>query len=384
MSSPLVSVVIDNFNYERFLSDAIDSALAQNHAPVEVVCVDDGSTDASRAIIERYGSSVVPVLKANGGQASAFNAGLAASQGEIVIFLDADDVLLPAAAKRAADVLSGSSAVKAHWPLRTIGVDGAPLGGTTPNGSLSDGDLRDSVIRKGPMAQTFPPTSGNAWRRNFLDRVGPIPEDEFEDIADSYLAALAPLAGSIARIDEPLTCYRIHGENREGGRSAYERTVIWRRAYERQCDAIARYLAAEGIQVKRDAWTCGDERYRAMQWLEQGTAAICRLVQPGERFILLDDDQWDHHSGSSEVASERYAVPFPEYEGGHGGHPADSQVAIAELERLRADGVRLLFVAWSAYWWLDHYSDFARHIRERYVRILDAEYMQVFDLAATA
>src|SRR4029077_3087176 len=84
--------------YGRFLGRAIDSALGQAYPWTEVVVVDDGSTDESRAVIAGYGDRVVPVLKGNGGQASAFNAGLAASRGRVVIFLDSDDWLTRTAA----------------------------------------------------------------------------------------------------------------------------------------------------------------------------------------------------------------------------------------------------------------------------------------------
>src|SRR5215213_900396 len=94
-TEPLVSVIIDNYNYGRFLREAIDSALGQTYPRVEVIVVDDGSTDDSRAVIAAYGDRVVPVLKENGGQASAFNAGFAASRGELICFLDADDTFMP-------------------------------------------------------------------------------------------------------------------------------------------------------------------------------------------------------------------------------------------------------------------------------------------------
>ncbi len=74
-SKPLVSILINNYNYGRFLSKAIDSALNQEYQNIEVIVVDDGSTDDSRKIIESYGERIKPVLKENGGQASAFNAG---------------------------------------------------------------------------------------------------------------------------------------------------------------------------------------------------------------------------------------------------------------------------------------------------------------------
>ena len=79
---PLVTVLINNYNYGRFLREAIDSALNQTYGNVEVVVVDDGSTDESRDIIDGYAGRIVSVLKKNGGQGSAFNAGIAASRGE--------------------------------------------------------------------------------------------------------------------------------------------------------------------------------------------------------------------------------------------------------------------------------------------------------------
>src|SRR5437870_10165188 len=98
---PLVSIIINNYNYGRFLREAIDSALAQTAPNVEVIVVDDGSTDNSAAIIAGYGNRVVPMFKTNGGQTSALNAGFARSTGDVVLFLDADDVLLPTAVEKA-------------------------------------------------------------------------------------------------------------------------------------------------------------------------------------------------------------------------------------------------------------------------------------------
>jgi glycosyltransferase involved in cell wall biosynthesis len=102
----LVSIVIDNYNYDRFVCAAIDSALSQSYQPVEVIVVDDGSTDQSRDLINRFGDQISTILQDNGGQASALNAGFARSQGEIVIFLDADDILLPHAVQTAVDAFT--------------------------------------------------------------------------------------------------------------------------------------------------------------------------------------------------------------------------------------------------------------------------------------
>src|SRR5690349_9032182 len=99
-SQPLVSIVVNNYNYGRFLNECIDSALNQRYAAVEVVVVDDGSTDESCEVIRSYGARINVVFKNNGGQGSAVNAGFAASTGSIVLFLDADDALAPDAVDR--------------------------------------------------------------------------------------------------------------------------------------------------------------------------------------------------------------------------------------------------------------------------------------------
>src|SRR5262249_29495742 len=95
MERPLASVIINNYNYGRFLKASIDSALAQRYPCTDVIVVDDGSTDYSRRIIASYGDKIVSLLKSNQGQASAFNVGFGVSRGEVVCFLDADDSLLP-------------------------------------------------------------------------------------------------------------------------------------------------------------------------------------------------------------------------------------------------------------------------------------------------
>jgi cellulose synthase/poly-beta-1,6-N-acetylglucosamine synthase-like glycosyltransferase len=95
---PLVSIIVDSYNYERYVGEAIDSALNQDYPNIEVVVVDDGSTDRSRDVIRGYDDRIVAVLKPNGGQGSAYKAGFEASHGGFVIFLDADDRIYPHAA----------------------------------------------------------------------------------------------------------------------------------------------------------------------------------------------------------------------------------------------------------------------------------------------
>ncbi|HEX3110532.1 MAG TPA: glycosyltransferase family A protein, partial [Thermoanaerobaculia bacterium] len=90
-----VSVVIPSYNYARYLGEAIDSALGQTLPPLEVIVVDDGSTDDTPAVLAAYGDRIRVLRQKNAGVAVARNSGIAAARGECVAFLDADDVWLP-------------------------------------------------------------------------------------------------------------------------------------------------------------------------------------------------------------------------------------------------------------------------------------------------
>jgi len=205
----LVSVVIVNYNYGRFLRDAIDSALNQTYDAMEVIVVDDGSTDDSREIIASYGSQVIPVFKENGGQASAFNSGFARCRGDIICFLDADDVWLPGRVEMvAAKAQEKAEAVLIHHAYQRVDTKLRPFGKTLPL-SFLEGDVREKVLRSGGC-WPFPPPAALAFRRSCLSSLMPIPEALFRSRAESCLAYCAPLLGPVTAIDKPLCLYRRH------------------------------------------------------------------------------------------------------------------------------------------------------------------------------
>lgn len=91
MSGSLVSVIIPTYNRAETVRRSIDSALAQSYQPIEVIVVDDGSTDATREVLEAYGERIRPIYQPNGGPSVARNTGAAGAQGEFIAFLDSDD-----------------------------------------------------------------------------------------------------------------------------------------------------------------------------------------------------------------------------------------------------------------------------------------------------
>lgn len=212
---PVISIAINNYNYGLYLRQAIDSALAQYYHNIEVIVVDDGSTDDSRAIIQEYGDKIISVLKPNGGQASAFNVGFAHSRGDIVIFLDADDVLLPTTTTL---VLSAfrewPRTAKVQYRMAIIDQYGRFTGTVKPPShlSLKSGNMiRDSLLF--PDDMTFMATSGNAFSSWVLHKIMPMPEHEFHILADLYVSHLSALYGRVTSIDEIGAYYRIHGSN---------------------------------------------------------------------------------------------------------------------------------------------------------------------------
>jgi len=209
---PPVSVIITNYNYGRYLRASIDSALAQIYPNVEVIAVDDGSTDGSREIIESYGARIVAILKANGGHGSALNAGFEASRGEIVMFLDADDELIPEAAAQVVEAWRPSVA-KAQFQLEMIDEQGNPIGARVPpfTGFIPNGDISDRIARFGEYPSS--PSSGNAYARAALERLMPLDPATWFAAAEKPLVFLTPFFGDVVSICAPLGRYRIHEDN---------------------------------------------------------------------------------------------------------------------------------------------------------------------------
>ncbi len=126
--SGLVSVVIPTYNRERLIGPAIESVLRQSYAHIEIIVVDDGSTDRTRQVVEAYGQPVRYVHQANGGAASARNRGLREARGEFIALLDSDDEWFPWKLEAQVRVLDRYPAVGMVWTdMTAVSEDGATL-----------------------------------------------------------------------------------------------------------------------------------------------------------------------------------------------------------------------------------------------------------------
>jgi glycosyltransferase involved in cell wall biosynthesis len=365
----LVSIIINNYNYGTYLKDAIESCLNQTYTNTEVIVVDDGSTDNSRQIISSYGDLIIPVLKQNGGQGSTFNSGFNISRGYVIIFLDADDMLRPTAVEHAVESFNDSNVIKVHWPVCVINISGEEIGQLLPKLSLPEGDLREIVFQLGPTNTISPPTSGNAWLRSFLSLILPVPEELYRAGADTYLYELAPFFGTLKKIEEPQSLYRLHGRNNYLSIPLEKRLERQLGFYENICSVLRDHfgtLEGDLINWKENSWW--HYQTKAMQ-------EIIDYTKPGDKIILVEDQPWE----SGNIA-DREIIPFLERDGKFWGLPLDDHHAIIELNRLRNTGANYIILTWPSFWWLDYYKDFTRYLRSKFRCVLENDRLVAFDL----
>jgi hypothetical protein len=287
-----------------------------------------------------------------------------------VCILDADDALLPTAVERAVAALADPAVAKAHWQLVEVDSDGSPTGALRPADRVGEGDLVQAIVQRGWEGYVWPPTSGNAWSRRFLEEVAPLPPRD-ADSADGYLCSLAPLFGRVARIEGPQGRYRVHGANRYASATFEARLARDVARAEHRRRAVVEYGGRRGLAIDPQRWRVTSWRSR----LESAAADLRRLVPAGSSLIVVDQEQ----CGLGRSTTWR-PVPFLERDGRYWGKPADDAQAIAELERMRTAGARWIAFLWPAFWWLDHYGEFRGHLEDHHQRRVQTNALVLYEL----
>jgi glycosyltransferase involved in cell wall biosynthesis len=211
MAKPLITVLIDTYNYGQFVREAIESVLAQDFPlqDVEILVVDDGSTDNTREVVAKYGGRVEYLYKENGGQASAFNYGVERARGELLALLDADDYWLPAKLHCVTEEFARNpDAGLVYHPFRELRMD---------TGEWRDGDFNavsgDVAANEGQiLLYTACQTSGLTFRTELVRKIFPLNEG-LRIQADGILAAMIIFLAPVVAVPAPLAVYRIHGSN---------------------------------------------------------------------------------------------------------------------------------------------------------------------------
>ena len=207
ISNPVVTVVIPCYNAARWIGAAVESALRQSYLNVEVIVVDDGSTDDSAEIITSKYPSVSLICTPNRGPSAARNQGLRAAHGDWIQFLDADDVLHPDKLRLSLDVYMPASDVEFVW---------APHASASESFCLDDisGCSRcDIRLSRNAFEATYAPSTA-MFRTSFVKQVGEWDERLKRWVDLEYHARIAAQQPVYTRLSEPLYFYRQHSGNR--------------------------------------------------------------------------------------------------------------------------------------------------------------------------
>lgn len=212
--SPLVTVLVDTYNHEHFIEKALDSVLEQDFdmSCVEIIVIDDGSTDETSARLARYSDRVHVVRKANGGQASAFNAGIPLARGEFIAFLDGDDWWRSEKLTKVVTLLQSRPDV-GFVGSAIMETDGCEKERLVAPSAREEFQLDSASGAALLMAhRCFMGTSRMAGRTALFRRLLPAPEELIVE-ADEHFFTLMPALAVAVILTEPLCFYRLHGGN---------------------------------------------------------------------------------------------------------------------------------------------------------------------------
>lgn len=219
---PLVSAIIPNYNYAQYVAEAVESALDQTYESLEVIVVDDGSKDGSLEVLEKFGDRIKVITKQNAGVSAARNTGVAASSGEYVAFLDADDAWLPEKIEKQLELFTTVTSVgMVHTGVVEVDESGARLRDDTNGmeGSVS-GELllfeRPVILGGG---------SGIVVSRKAFEEAGGF-DTRLSTSADWDFFYRIASRFSVGFVPDALLRYRIHGTNMHGNIAAMEHDML--------------------------------------------------------------------------------------------------------------------------------------------------------------
>ncbi len=221
----LVSIIINNYNYEKYVVEAIESAINQTYKNVEIIIVDDGSTDKSINILEEIAKTdnrIKLFCKSNGGQLSAFNYGYKKSSGQIISFLDSDDLYNDDYIENIVEVYSQ------RFDCDFLYCGFEEFGQINRNVIQAfDSRINDlgytAFLTYCSHAWIGERTSAISLRRCLANEIFPVPfEEDWRIRADDCVIWMASICGGRKfYLAEPLVKYRVHGENLHFGKKKH-------------------------------------------------------------------------------------------------------------------------------------------------------------------
>jgi GT2 family glycosyltransferase len=271
----LISFVIPAFNQDTYVSRAIDSALAQSHTPVEVIVVDDGSTDGTAQVLAEYKErpNVTIIRQANAGLPAARNRGLASSRGEFVCFLDADDYLAPTfAAKLRAPLIEDGTLGFAYCDVQRVDRFDAQVDDYSVSSARRkvNGDIFESLIIGG----YFTPNTVLV-RRSVLDTLGGFDLDLGGNADYDMWLRIIGVGHRAAYVGERLAFYRIHPDSMSTNADHMRETRV------KALDKAARRTPAHVATALASVQDLAVDLHAANGWLNSQWSQALRTMEAG-------------------------------------------------------------------------------------------------------
>jgi glycosyltransferase involved in cell wall biosynthesis len=268
-----LSVIIANYNYADFVGAAISSALAIEWPDKEVIVVDDASTDGSRRVIEGFSGKVAAHFRPKSHQLGAHSFGFEQSTGDVIIFLDADDLLEPDVMHEVAEIWRPGVS-KIQFRMNVIDAAGNQLGWAIPQFPTKDDPEKLRRVFLHTMAYTTPPGSGNAYSRDFARNAFAMTPSTMW-ASDDPLLTLAPVLGDVLTIRKPLARYRIHATN-DGALGSLQMEKFRKRLHQdvEKAHLFATVSHQVGLPVPRDPlrYSLNHLQYRLASYLVEPSA----------------------------------------------------------------------------------------------------------------
>jgi glycosyltransferase involved in cell wall biosynthesis len=210
-----VSVLINNYNYGRYIPECLESLRAQTVSPDEVILYDDGSTDNSLEVASNY--DFVTVLsfpnygdKPSFNQANAINQAFDACTGDVICLLDSDDFFEPEKIESVKKAFESDDSLILVQDSCSLLFDSGKNGILMPRFKY----VTPQVYKRTRWTAWYNPTSCLSFSRSYLEKVLPLKKDSFWQVwADVRLSRIAPYYGNVLTLSQPLTIYRRHNSN---------------------------------------------------------------------------------------------------------------------------------------------------------------------------
>ncbi len=216
MKQPLVSIVIPAYNHGTYVAEAVRSVLAQDYPHIELIVIDDGSTDETAAVLERLPGTFSWLSQKNQGQAKTLEKGWGMAKGDLLGYLSADDTLTPSAVRKSVAALAAhANAVASYGDFDLIDPNSRAIRSV----KLCDFDYRDMLTRV-----SCPIGPGAIFRRAAYDAAGPW-NSAYRQMPDYDFWLRLGIHGSFIHIPETLACFRVHPGSQTYSQTTVERAI---------------------------------------------------------------------------------------------------------------------------------------------------------------